>query len=119
MTELSKSVRFLGCYRTGVTQGSVGLYSRVVKTLLRCGKQGEGSLANRVRENLGSAVWNECIGRLAEWSLVEFEPARTGRARVVALTALGKQCAIEFSDEATGDEQPQPAAQEADGSLVK
>jgi len=114
MTEQRKAVMFLGIYRTGLTQESIGLYSRVVRTLLRCGNQGEGALANRVRENLGSIAWNECIGKLGEWGVVEFEPARTGRARVVALTASGKQCAIECSDEASGDEQPQPAAQEAE-----
>jgi hypothetical protein len=119
MTEQSKAVMFSGIYRTGLTRESVGLYSRVVRTLLRCGKQGEGALANRVRENLGSNAWNDCISHLALWGVVEFEPARTGRARVVALTASGKQCAIECSDEASGDEQPQPAAQGAGGSLVK
>ncbi len=85
MEQQKKPTMFLGRYRTGLTQENVGLYLRVVMTLLRCGKQGEGILANRVRENLGSVAWNECIVRLADWGLVEFEPACHGRARVVAL----------------------------------
>ena len=113
MNELRNPVRFLGCYRTGVTRENVGLYLRVAKTLLRCGPQGEGALANRVRENLGSAAWNECMEKLAAWGIVEFEPARTGRARIVGLTEAGKG-AVEFTDEI-----PDSDAQEAEGSLAK
>ena len=86
MEQQKKPTMFSGRYRTGLTQENVGLYLRVVMTLLRCESQGEGILANRVRENLGSVAWNECIVRLADWGLVEFEPACHGRARVVALS---------------------------------
>lgn len=119
MNDQRKAVKFLGQYRSGLKREDVGLYYGVVKTLLRCGRQGEGILANRLREHLGSEKWNSCINRLSEWQLVEFEPARHGRARVVALTAQGQGCGIEFNDEQGGNEQPQNAEHQADGSLGK
>ena len=88
--EKQQSVMFLGRYRSGLTSENVELYARVVGVLYRNGKQGEGALANRVQKNLGSDEWNECVERLAAWGVVEFEPARHGRARVVSLTVSGK-----------------------------
>jgi hypothetical protein len=95
----TKPMMFLGQYRTGLTRENAALHVRVVRTLLRSGRQGEGMLANRLRENLGSDSWNECVRLLAQWHLIEFEPARTGRARIVALTEHAKQCCIEFGED--------------------
>ena len=111
MTEESKPVMFLGRHRTGLTRYNAAFYMRVVRTLLRCGAQDEGMLANRVRENLGSKAWNECMDALSEWQIVEFEPARHGRARVVALTAEGKGCAIEYFEDPQFDDRVQPDAE--------
>lgn len=108
-TEKKKPVMFLGRYRTGLNPEEAKLYDRVARMLFRCGKQGEGTLSNRVQQNLGSESWNKCMETLAAWGIVEFEPGRTGRARVVALTESGKG-AVQFCDE------PQD---ETEGTLAK
>lgn len=105
----NKTIMFLGQYRTGLARQDAKWYDRVVRALYRSGRMGEGALANRVQKNLGSEPWNQCMERLSAWGIVEFEPARTGRARTVALTASG-QGAVQFNDDPYGDEGAQETA---------
>ncbi len=96
MEQRQKPVRFMGLYRTGMTEEKAAFYARIMKMLHRHGTLGEGELANRVLETLASESWNEAMRELVGFNAVELVPATYARSKAVRLTGEGQVWGLEF-----------------------
>jgi len=65
------------------------LRGKVLRTLLRHGRQNEGKLAAKVRRSMYEESWNRCVDGLLAEGLVIASRTGFGRARFLELTSLG------------------------------
>jgi hypothetical protein len=68
---------------------AVRLRGRVLRSLLKLGRQSEGKLAAKVRRSVFEESWNRCVDGLLAEGLVAAAPTGFGRARTLELTSLG------------------------------
>jgi hypothetical protein len=71
------------------TMEGARLRERVLRTLLRHGRQNEGRLSAKVRRSMFEESWNKCIDGLLAEGLVVAAPTGYGRARALELTSSG------------------------------
>lgn len=65
------------------------LERRVLRTLLRLGKQKEGKVSNFCRRSIFMPSWQSCVARLLADGKVSAEPVGHGHARFLELTPAG------------------------------
>lgn len=65
------------------------LRERVLRTLLRFGRENEGRLAAKCRRSMFEASWNKCVDQLLAEGLIVAPFTGYGRSRALELTSLG------------------------------
>jgi hypothetical protein len=89
------AIRHLGQWRDA-TPDEAKLHKKALRHLFRHGAMSEGVLAGRCQTDSRSEAWGKALAKLTAWGMVEV-PAETRKGtKVVALSATGREFAMEL-----------------------